>query len=169
MYTSTFDVTPYAGSTITIEFWIGDESDPGLDSALFIDNLAVTPIVMPVTIDIKPGSDPNSICLNDSGLLPVAILGTADFDVTTTTTNVSTIELGGADLATRGSKKAPKLAYSFEDVNEDGYMDLMTFFKVQMLVDAGALTDMTTELALTAKLYDATPILGADSVRVVPP
>ncbi len=32
-------------------------------------------------VDIKPGSFPNSVNLNSNGVLPVAILGTADFDV----------------------------------------------------------------------------------------
>jgi hypothetical protein len=35
------------------------------------------------TFDIKPGSCPNPINLNNHGLIPVAILGNAGFDVTT--------------------------------------------------------------------------------------
>ena len=37
-----------------------------------------------VEIDVKPGSDPNSInCTNNHGVIPVAILSSVDFDATT--------------------------------------------------------------------------------------
>ncbi|MER3570324.1 MAG: hypothetical protein C4348_01850, partial [Patescibacteria group bacterium] len=39
IYKASFDVRPYAGQTIRIDFQIADENDPILDSALFIDNL----------------------------------------------------------------------------------------------------------------------------------
>ena len=123
-------------------------------------------VPLEVDIDIKPGSFPNSICLNDQGLLPVAILGCADFDVT----NIypETIMIEGVELASRGSIKKPKLAYSFEDVNGDGCTDLIAFFNVQELVDAGLLTLETTDLTVDAS-YCGTPITGTDLVRVVPP
>jgi len=121
-----------------------------------------------VDIDIKPGSFPNSICLNDQGNLPVAILGNETFDVTTIDPELG-IFLGGVSITTRGSPKRPKLAYSFEDVNGDGYTDLIAFFSVPELVNADALTLDTTELKLDAYLFDGTPITGIDSVRVVPP
>jgi hypothetical protein len=40
-------------------------------------------LTIPVLIDIKPGSDPNSINLGSRGTVPVAILSTQDFDATT--------------------------------------------------------------------------------------
>jgi len=120
-----------------------------------------------VDIDIKPGSFPNSVCLNDQGLLPVAILGSETFNVQDV--NPETICIGEAPLANRGNPKRPKLAYSLEDVNEDGYTDLIAFFSVQELINAEALKPETTELKLDAQLYDGTPIYGIDSVRIVPP
>jgi len=116
-------------------------------------------------VDIKPGSYPNSINLDDQGLLPVAISGNEYFDVTNV--NPETIELGGVGVTSRG--KAAKLAYSFEDANGDGFLDLVAFFSIPELVVKGALTETTTGLTLTAALYDGTPIEGTDSVRVVPP
>lgn len=92
-----------------------------------------------VAIDIKPGSDPNSVSLSDQGLLPVAILGSAGFDVGLI--DPATLGQGGVDLATRGSARAPKLAYSFEDVNADGFWDAVAFFSVPELVAVGALTE----------------------------
>jgi len=121
--------------------------------------------VIEVTIDIKPGSDPNSINLGEHGLLPVAILGSADFDVETI--DPTTIEIEGVTLAARGSKKAPKLACSVEYVNDDVYEDMMIFFDVQLLVTEGVLTAGTTELSITANLKDGTPIEGTDSVNIV--
>jgi hypothetical protein len=41
MYTSTFDVAPFVGEAIRIDFQVGDENDQNLDSALFIDNLNI--------------------------------------------------------------------------------------------------------------------------------
>lgn len=41
MYTSTFDVAPFVGEDIRINFQVGDENDQNLDSALFIDNLNI--------------------------------------------------------------------------------------------------------------------------------
>jgi hypothetical protein len=124
--------------------------------------------VIEVEIDIKPGSDPNSINLGDYGLLPVAILGSPEFDVATI--DPTTIEIGGVTLAARGSEKRPKLAYSFEDANGDGYIDMMTFFDVQGLVEVGVLNNTTIALEITGNLYnvyDGTPIKGTDSVNIV--
>jgi hypothetical protein len=79
------------------------------------------------------------------------------------------IILGCVGVTTRGSAKAPKIAVSYEDVNGDNYLDLVAFFRVQDLVDAGALTELTTELELTCQLLDATPIQRTDAVRIVQP
>lgn len=117
-----------------------------------------------VAIDIRPGSDANSVNPGEQGLLPVAILGTSSVDVGQI--NPATVLLGGVTVTTRGSAKAPKLAVSREDVNGDGFEDLVAFFEVPRLVEVGALSDSTTALVLTATLFDGTPIQGSDTVRV---
>jgi len=119
---------------------------------------------IPVQIDIKPGADPNPINLRARGLLPVAILGSDTFNVYIV--DPATITLGDAPLATRGSPKAPKMAFSYEDVNKDGIMDLMTFFEIQML----ALSKTTDALTLSASTFGwpVQPITGSDSVVIVP-
>jgi hypothetical protein len=132
----------------------------------FVNGRIYGPCILIVDIDIKPGSLPNSINLGEHGLLPVSVLGSGSFDVTII--DPDTIELGGVDVASRGSTKSPKLAYSYEDVNVDGYMDLMAFWEVQVLVDVGALVETTTELTLTAYLSYGKPIEGTDSVNIVP-
>ncbi|MFX0184801.1 MAG: hypothetical protein ACFE95_17095 [Candidatus Hodarchaeota archaeon] len=137
---------------------------------LTLEKFVPSPPVIYVNIDIKPGCGPNSINMGDNGLLPVAILGTVIFDVMTL--NVETIMIGGVTVDSRGSPKQPKLAYSFEDVNGDGYMDLITFFDIQRLVQENMLHPDTVSLTIEGNLldqYDGTPIFGSDSVRVVPP
>jgi len=108
-------------------------------------------------------TDQNSINSDANGLLPVAILGSDTFDVYEIDTNA--ITLGGQSVAQRGSWKAPKLAVSYEDVNDDTYLDLVVFFNIQDL----SLDEFTTELTLEGQITDGTPIEGTDSVRVVPP
>ncbi|NIN12133.1 MAG: hypothetical protein GTN78_24670, partial [Gemmatimonadales bacterium] len=86
----------------------------------------------PVDIDIKPGSDPNSINLGSNGSVPVAIFSTADFDATTV--DPSTVILADAAVKVRG-KGTPMAAA--EDVNGDGLLDLVVHVETSGL----ALTD----------------------------
>jgi uncharacterized repeat protein (TIGR01451 family) len=44
MYTTNFDISAYAGSTILLNFFIEDYGDTGVSSALFFDNLNIGPI-----------------------------------------------------------------------------------------------------------------------------
>lgn len=73
-------------------------------------------ILVDVDIDIKP-------CLNNDGdgVIPVAILGAADFDVTQV--DPSTVKLQGQRVASRG--KSGKLLAHVADVNGDGFDDLV--------------------------------------------
>ena len=67
--------------------------------------------VIPIPIDIKPGSDPNSINLKSKGIFPVAVLGSMDFDATQI--DFSTVRFG-SDEAT------PAHDGHVEDVNNHG-------------------------------------------------
>jgi len=128
-----------------------------------------------VAVDIKPGSCPNPVNVKNSGVLPVAILGTADYDVTTI--DPTSIRLAGV---------AP-LRSSFEDVaapvsdsndcncttdGPDGFLDLTLKFKTQRIVEAvGDVNDGDVRvLTLTGVLLDPppyeTPIEGADCVLI---
>jgi hypothetical protein len=53
------------------------------DHGLFFDDLSyeVPELTLEVAVDIKPGSCPNPLNVKSKGVLPVAILGTEDFDV----------------------------------------------------------------------------------------
>ena len=104
-----------------------------------------------VEIDIQPGSFPNSINLRNKGVVPVAILGTSDFNVDDV--DVSTVEFAGAS----------PVRFSFEDVNLDGHVDLVFHFRTQDL----QLTSSDTEATLTGETTGGVPITGTDSVRIV--
>ncbi len=123
-------------------------------------SVSIGDMVMQVTIDIKPGSYPNSINLGSNGVIPVAILTSASFDATTV--NPSTVELGGSGVAVRGKGKS--LAHE-EDVNGDGLIDLLVQVETENL-DPAAFQD--GYIILTGNTYDGTPIQGSDEIVIVP-
>ena len=112
-----------------------------------------------VAIDIKPGSDPNSINLKSKGVIPVAILGSETFDVTTV--DVTTLEFEGAEPA---HDLTDSLVYAehLQDVNGDGFTDLVCHFWTQ---ETGIVQgDIDATLTGVANGVD---IAGMDSVRTV--
>lgn len=108
-----------------------------------------------VDLDIKPGSDDNPINLKSKGVIPVAILGSDDFDVSDV--HVSTVTFGpnGATPAHEGGH--------LEDVNDDGRTDLVLHFNTQ---DAG-LSEGDTTAEIAGATNGGTPIKGADDIRIV--
>ncbi|MGA1869938.1 MAG: thrombospondin type 3 repeat-containing protein [bacterium] len=116
--------------------------------------------VYTVRIDIKPGSFPNCFNNDGHGVIPVAILGSADFDISPI--DPSTIVLQGLAVKALG-KKNNLLAHS-EDVNTDGYLDLI----VQIEDSDSVFSEGETIARLVAILYNNTPIEGYDSLCIVP-
>ena len=114
-----------------------------------------------VDIDIKPGSDPNSINTKSKGVVPVAILGSDTFDVTTV--DVTTLMFGNASPK-HDLTDSDTYDEHIQDVNGDGFDDLVSHYKQK---DIGIACG-DTEATLTGALNDATPIEGTDSVRTVP-
>ena len=117
--------------------------------------------VVAATIDIKPGSDPNSINLKGKGVIPVAILTTPDFDATTV--NWTTVSFEGASPAHDLSDPLA-LADHQRDVDEDGDIDFVFHFRTQ---DTGIVTG-DIEACLEGTTLGGTFIQGCDSVRTVP-
>ena len=121
----------------------------------------VPPSVIEVEIDIKPGSDPNSIkCNTDKGIIPVAILTTGDFDAMTV--DQITVTFEGAN-ETHVDKKSREPRRHEEDVDGDGDTDLVFHFR---LVDT-ALTCSSIEGTLSGETFDGQAIEGTDAVRMV--
>ena len=116
-----------------------------------------------VLIDIKPGSDPNSInCKNENKkkTIAVAILTTPDFDATTV--DHATVEFEGAGEAHVDKKSGDPRRHE-EDVDDDGDTDLVLHFR---LGDT-ALTCSSTEGTLTGETFGGEAIEGTDAVRMV--
>lgn len=124
-----------------------------------VENLASNPFPFPVSIDIKPGSYPNSINLGSNGNVPVAILSTTDFDATQV--DPTTVTLAGAYVRLRGNG-TPQ--YDVRDVNGDGQLDLVVHVSTQAL----QLTMTDTLAILKGKTFGGASIEGSDTVRVVP-
>ena len=112
-----------------------------------------------VLVDIKPGSDPNSINLGSGGNVPVAIFSSATFDATTV--DPSTVTLADAGVKIRGKGK---LAADEEDVDGDGLLDLVVHIDTSEL----ELTDGDVVAVLKGETFDGTAIQGSDFVRIVP-
>ena len=115
-----------------------------------------------VDIDIKPGSFPNSINPNAGGVIPVAILGTNAFDASWV--DPATVTLEGANA--KGKGRSGHIG-SLEDVDGDGDLDLV--IQIENTIEWA---DDATEATLTGNLkaeYGGTPIIGSDSVNIVPP
>ena len=113
-----------------------------------------------VTIDIHPGSDPNSINLKSKGVIPVAILTTEDFDATTV--DCTTVTFEGASPVHDLSDPAV-VAEHQQDVDGDGDIDYVFHFRTQetnIAVGQGSAT-------LTAETYGGDPITGTDLVNIV--
>jgi hypothetical protein len=103
-----------------------------------------------VDIDIKPGSNPNSINLKSKGVVPVAVLTTDDYDAT----------FIDPDTVTFAS--ASPLRWAVEDVDGDGDADLLFHFKTQELGES------STSALLEGYTENGTYVWGTDTVNIVP-
>lgn len=124
--------------------------------------------VLVVPLDIKPGSCPNPLNVNAKGVLPVAVLGTANFNVADI--DPTSIRLEGV----------PALRSDIEDVanasdcnlGPDGFADLSLKFNLQdiaaKLDESQSLVDgQVRALVITGKLLNDTDIAGEDEVLIL--
>ncbi len=118
---------------------------------------AITTFI-PVLIDIKPGSYPNSINLGSNGVVPVAIFGSATLDVHQI--DPTTIKLANALSKLKGNGQSMA---NYSDVNEDGFIDIV----IHIITDVLQLTSTDVDAELDGFLLDGRKIKGSDSIRVV--
>lgn len=117
-----------------------------------------------IAIDIKPGSNTNAINLSKKGVIPVAILGSATFDVASV--NLSSLEFGPEKAKPFHDLTEPiEYAKHLQDVNKDGFQDLVSHYKIR---ETG-IASTADKATLFGNLNNGTPIYGIDSVRIVKP
>ncbi|MFC1981023.1 hypothetical protein ACFLVN_02110 [Chloroflexota bacterium] len=148
--------TAPSSGTYTLVARVVNILDSGAPSYIGLDICEAE--LIPVTIDIKPCSDPNSINLKSKGVLPVAILTTDTFDAMEV--DFTTVQLTGT-LGSAGAIKAEVM----DVCPYDGDVDMVVYFSTQDLRDV---LDPSDEVAtLTGETIDGTAIEGMDSVRIV--
>jgi len=112
---------------------------------------------IPVELDIKPGSDPNSINPSLEGDVPVAIFGADAFDVSNV--DVTTLAFGPG-AASIDHSHGPH----FEDFDGDGLTDLIAHFRIEQT--GIAFGDL--EACIVGETLDGARFAGCDAVRTVP-
>lgn len=169
------NATPPGDYTCTVTFIANDYPEEGAPIGQQTVNIRVVPI--PVPLDIRPTSCPNPLNTNLKGVLPVAILGTADLDVTTI--DPATLLLAGVaplrwsyeDVATPYEPflGKPLDPYACNEYGPDGFMDLVLHFDAQSIVAAiGPVSDGDVLLLmLTGNFYDGRAIAGEDVVKII--
>ncbi|MDI6815655.1 MAG: hypothetical protein QME41_00485 [Actinomycetota bacterium] len=144
-----------------------------------IDHIFITTPQIQVPVDIKPQSCPNPVNIKSKGVLPAAIIGTADFDVTKV--DPASIRLEGIapirwsfeDIATPFEPFVGKSkSYDCTICGADGFLDLNLKFDAQQVSAVlGEVSDRDIKvLKLTGKLKDefgSTPIAGEDVVVII--
>jgi hypothetical protein len=145
----------YANSYAAVSQYCTDVAEETVDASLTFE--VIVPLIE-VDIDIKPGSDPNCFNSDGHGVIPVAILGSADFDASTV--DPSTVSLDGVVVRMKGKSGN---AGSLEDVNGDGVQDL-----VVQIIDDGGYGIGDTMATLEGFTYDGTPIEGSDEICLRP-
>jgi len=157
----------------------GDQTLCTIWALLTLEKVTPPPPVIDVYVDIKPSSCPNPLNKNSKGLIPVAILGTEDFDVTTIDPETIRLTLGEEGVAPL-RWNLEDVATPFEgelcdchDLNGDGYLDLTLKFKTQEVVETLELcefSDMTIPFTITGNLMEeagGTAFIGQDCMWIL--
>ena len=107
-------------------------------------------------VDIKPGSDPNSINVFSNGVIPVAILSSDTFDATTVDVTTLTFGPAGASPIHRNGH--------IEDVDGDGLDDFVSHYRTQETGIAFGDTDA----CIIGATFDGQGLFGCDDISTVP-
>lgn len=126
------------------------------DSSTIGTTTGTTALATGLVIDIKPRSERNPINLRSRGVIPVAILGSELFDVTTIDGSTLAFGPSGAGIAHRNGPH-------FGDVNDDGHLDLVAHFRTQQT----GIQKGDTEACLTGQTIDGMSVCGCDTIVTV--
>jgi hypothetical protein len=125
---------------------------------LWISNGGFKSIPRNVDIDVKPESTDNCVNINGKGVIPVAVLGSAEFDVSHV--SLDSILFGGFSTRKQGNGEP---ICSSEDVNGDGYIDLQCQFED---IEGNWVSTSGTAL-LRGELTDGSEFAGWDTICAV--
>ncbi|MBW7990736.1 MAG: hypothetical protein FVQ84_12080 [Planctomycetes bacterium] len=152
---SEFLPIPAFGSVLTGFYGNGDPIEPTWlrPGLLFYSHIPIK-LLPPASeeedielmIDIKPGSDENSINLKSRGVVPVAVLTTGSFNAGTLVPDYSILFAGASPVHT-----------TLCDVDEDGDMDMLFQFRTQQL----DLNEDSKSATLTATLKSAVTMMSS--------
>lgn len=160
----------------------------GATVAVDVDNVVVSPLsskppeppALRVPLDIKPGGCPNPFLVGSKGVLPVAVLGTQDFDVRTVDPRSFTLTVG--DLV-----GPSPVRWSYEDVatpvpvmddpcyceetGGDGIVDLVLMYDSSAVAAAFGLDSFPSRsmVLLTVEgklLLSDDRVVGSDCIRI---
>ena len=155
--------------TYSIEFTVGEQTItlaenipinqiPNEGYGVTVEESGATSQFIPVSIDIKLGSYPNSINLGSNGVVPVAIFGSVTFDVHQI--NFSSITVANSPIKLKNNGQ---LMVSYEDINSDSFTDVV----VHIITKNLQLKPTDTQANLEGKSINGTIIRGSDSIRIV--
>ena len=172
------------GTTVIERTWTA--TDACGNSASCVQAITVAELV--AELDIKPGSCPNSFNPGSHGVLPVGLLGTAEFDVADVDPNsvrLSRADGVGGSVAPHEGPPGPHTVIAdvgtpfdgdpceCHDLKGDAIDDLSMKFKVDQLVPALQLGSVSpgalVELVLSGTLTDGRGFYASDCIRIVPP
>ena len=165
--------TNYCGAVRIAEDYLGAHIDELIDEVELFDraltgteilslyNAGASGKTITISFDVKPGNgdDADPINLGSMGKTPVAILSTETFDATTV--DIGSVRFAGAMVSV---KKNGEYHASYEDVNDDGLIDLVLHFDTQSL----QLSDSSTETTLSGVTASGRCISGTDEIVIVP-
>jgi hypothetical protein len=121
--------------------------------------------VKEIDIDVKPDTKINVINIGSRGVFPVALFGDEEFDVIEI--DQSTLTLSGASPIAKG--KSGRIG-EFEDVNLDGYLDLVVSFSTVdlVLLESDKLSENEYIVELNGQTLGDLSIRGTDTIRLTP-
>jgi hypothetical protein len=153
---------PLGDSDITVLYSYGVHSGtvvPFYNLWFSFNDIVTGPGEMKAVIDIKPGSNVNTINLKSKGAVPVAILTTDDFNALDVVPQ--TVTFAGAQ----------PVKWATEDVNGDGRIDIILHFKTADLqFNAGNMKISSTgenAAVVSGNMLGGTPFSGADTVNII--
>lgn len=162
-----------------------DDCDEGENcGAAYVFSCASTPTV--VNLDIKPGSCANPVNPRSKGMVPVALIGSLDFDVNTVDPDFLTLSrtdgVGGSVNPISGQRVPRMIIEDFvtplgdepctcHELGGDGIDDLSLKFSTSEMSRAleldALLRGETIELVLRGTLFDGTTFEATDCITVL--